>query len=73
MWESWQQRDFRHDLNDPGKIERYQAEALIHRHLPVERIEALVCSREQERARVAEMVQNSGEQIGVVCRKDWFF
>ena len=72
-WESWQQRDFQRDPNDPGKVERYQAEALIHRHLPAERIEAIACSREQERAHVAEMVQNHGEQIEVVCRQDWFF
>lgn len=72
-WESWRQRDFQRDPNDPGKTERYQAEALIHRHLPAERIEAIVCSRKQERATVAKMVQNHGKQIQVVCRKDWFF
>jgi hypothetical protein len=29
-------RDFRHDPDDPGKKERYQAEALIWKHLPIE-------------------------------------
>lgn len=72
-WRYWQSRDFKRDENDPGKTERYQAEALIHRHLPAERIEAIVCSRKQERATVAKMVQNHGKQIQVVCRKDWFF
>lgn len=72
-WRYWQSRDFKRDANDPGKTERYQAEALIHRHLPAERIEAIVCSRKQERATVAKMVQNHGKQIQVVCRKDWFF
>jgi len=33
-WESLQARDFRRDPEDPGKFERYQAEALVYRHLP---------------------------------------
>jgi hypothetical protein len=33
-WPVLQSRDFRHDPDDPGKKERYQAEALVYRHLP---------------------------------------
>jgi hypothetical protein len=29
-------KDFRHDPDDPGKKERYQAEALVWKHLPLE-------------------------------------
>lgn len=72
-WEYWQRRDFRLDLNDPQKLERYQAEALIHRHLPVERIDAIASSSEPEQVRVATMVHNCGGQIEVVCRRHWFF
>ena len=72
-WEYWQCQDFKRDPNDPEKFERYQAEALIHRHLPVERVDAIACSSELEQARVAEMVHNCGEEIEVVCRRHWFF
>ena len=72
-WHYWQQKDFKRDPNDPSKFERYQAEALIHRHVPAERIEAIVCSGDPVRAQVAEMVHNGIGQIEVVCRKDWFF
>ena len=34
-WPLLQQRDFRRDEDDPEKVERYQAEALVHRDLPV--------------------------------------
>jgi hypothetical protein len=34
-WPRLQASDFRRDSDDPGKVERYQAEALIHRHLPI--------------------------------------
>ena len=71
-WGCWQQRDFKRDQNDPSKFERYNAEALIHRHLPIERIEGIVCSGEQPRTRVVAM-QNCGGEIEVVCRRHWFF
>jgi hypothetical protein len=34
-WQILANRDFRRDTNDPGKIERYQAEALVHACVPV--------------------------------------
>ena len=33
-WKILQARDFKRDPNDPAKFERYQAEALVHRHCP---------------------------------------
>ncbi len=72
-WEYWQRQDFRRDPDDPEKFERYEAEALIHRHLPLERIDAIACSNEREQARVAEMVHNCGGQVEVVCQGRWFF
>ncbi|WP_323856719.1 type II toxin-antitoxin system toxin DNA ADP-ribosyl transferase DarT [Xenorhabdus doucetiae] len=35
-WAIIQAKDFKRDPNDPAKFERYQAEALIHNHCPVE-------------------------------------
>lgn len=35
-WDLLNRRDFKHDPDDPGKKERYQAEALVWKHLPVE-------------------------------------
>ena len=72
-WNYWQQRDFKRDPNDPSKFERYQAEALIYRHMPAERIEAIVCSGDPVRAQTVGMVHNYGRQIEVVCRSHWFF
>lgn len=34
-WPRLQARDFEKDPDDPGKFERYQAEALPHQHMPV--------------------------------------
>ncbi len=46
-WAILQRRDFEHDPDDPGKKERYQAEALIHRHLPVDALAAIVCYNQE--------------------------
>ena len=73
MWNYWQRRDFRRDLDNLEKVERYQAEALVYRHLAVERIVAIACSSESERARIGAMVRNCDQQIDVVCRNHWFF
>lgn len=34
-WTILQNRDFKRDPDDPEKVERYQAEALVYRHLPI--------------------------------------
>jgi hypothetical protein len=34
-WTLLQSRDFKHDPDDPGKKERYQAERLIRQHVPL--------------------------------------
>ena len=47
-WALLQDRDFKRHPDDPEKTERYQAEALIHRYLPVERLAGIVCHGEKE-------------------------
>ena len=37
-WDLLRRRDFANDPADPGKKERYQAEALVYRHVPVDRV-----------------------------------
>ena len=42
-WDMLQRRDFRNDPEDPSKKERYQAEALVHKYLPIDALLGLVC------------------------------
>ena len=72
-WTQWQQRDFRRDTDDPERTERYQAEALVHRHLPVGHIDAIVCGDKSAAGRVGKMVRDRGVDTEVVCRRPWFF
>jgi hypothetical protein len=53
-WAGLQSRDFRRNPEDPGKVERYQAEALIHRHLPTANIVAIIHNTEEERRKTEQ-------------------
>src|SRR3569833_2873764 len=43
-WPLLQSRSFKHDPDDPGKKERYQAEALRWKHVPLGAIKGICCS-----------------------------
>lgn len=49
-WGMLQARDFKRVGDNPGKIERYQAEALVHRHLPLDALTGLVCYGPDQKA-----------------------
>ena len=72
-WKILQNRDFSRDNNDLGKMERYQAEALVHRHLPVDSLVGIACYNSGERDRVHALVKGAGLSVNVVSRPEWYF
>lgn len=68
-----QQRNFKRDPNDPEKVERYQAEALIYRQAPLQALLGVVCNTSQVKSELEEQVARSGVQLGVYCRPQWYF
>ena len=42
-WNLLSSRDFKRDPDDPGKLVRYQAEALVHRTVPVDALLGIAC------------------------------
>jgi hypothetical protein len=42
-WPLQESRSFKHDPDDPGKKERYQAEALIWKHVPLDALQGVCC------------------------------
>jgi hypothetical protein len=54
-WPLLQRRDFRHDPDDPGKKERYQAEALIWKYVPMEALLGICCYNEGTRSAIQKM------------------
>ncbi|HET9227445.1 MAG TPA: DUF4433 domain-containing protein [Thermoanaerobaculia bacterium] len=68
-----QRRDFKRDDSDPGKFERYQAEALAHQLVPVEALLGVVCYTELIRHEVEAAISSAGVNVPVFIRPDWYF
>jgi hypothetical protein len=72
-WKILRARDFARDPNDPGKFERYQAEALALGHVPLPALNGVVCHGAEEEAHLRDLVQNAGVEFSVAARPNWFF
>jgi hypothetical protein len=72
-WGLLQRRDFKRDADDPRKMERYQAEALIHRHLPVQGILGIVCYTEALKQSIEQEIQARNLTQSVYARSGWYF
>jgi hypothetical protein len=71
-WSILQARDFRRDPDDPGKVERYQAEALIYQHLPLAAVLGIICYREDERRKLEEECIKLGFEKQILCKPGWY-
>lgn len=72
-WKGLQAHDFEKDPEDPGKSERYQAEALVYQHVPIDSVMGLVCYNEDVESMVVEAVKRRGLQLKVDVYPGWFF
>jgi len=72
-WPLLQCRDFKRDPDDPAKFERYQAEALVHRQVPVEGLLGIVCYTDQLRVQLEQKIADRGLALPVYARKEWYF
>jgi hypothetical protein len=72
-WPLLQARDFRHDPDDPGKKERYQAEALVWRHVPIEALLGVCCYNEEVRAQVQSSIDERTLKVQARVQPNWYF
>lgn len=72
-WNILQRRDFdKRDPDDPGKCERYQAEALIQDVLPVSVVTGIVCYGSTQETRLREEIERLSLQTQVAARPGWY-
>jgi hypothetical protein len=71
-WQRLQARDFRRDPDDPGKFERYQAEALIYRHMPMTGILGIICYRQEEQTKIETTCGTLNLSTQVLCKPGWY-
>lgn len=72
-WAGIQARDFRRNPDDPGKVERYQAEALVYQHLPVTGILGIIHHCESERIKTETTCGNLQLSMQILCKPSWYF
>jgi hypothetical protein len=72
-WDLLNRRDFKHDPDDPGKKERYQAEALIWKHLPVEGLLGICSYNEAVDAGIRKELAKRNIQMKTIVQRGWYF
>ncbi len=72
-WLLLQNRDFKRDPEDPAKLERYQAEALVHQHVPLAALLGIMCYTDVVRDDIESKIQTEDLDIPVHTRPNWYF
>ena len=72
-WKLLQQRNFQRNPNDPVQIERYQAEALIHGHCPIDSLIGVVCYTDELKLSIEREVAQRGLTLDVHKFPQWYF
>ena len=72
-WSLLQARNFTRNPDDPEQIERYQAEALVHNHLPVTGLVGIVCYTDTVKNILDQHIQAKGLAINVRVMPQWYF
>jgi hypothetical protein len=72
-WANLQARDFRKDPDDPDKFHKYEAEALVYQHLPIDGLLGFGCYDTTTAQSVEQQVCASGCGIRVHTNQRWYF
>jgi len=72
-WQLLRTRDFSRDPEDPGKQTRYQAEALVHRYLPVEALLGIGCFDETTELEINAAARRCKSNVKVKVSPRFYF
>ena len=61
------------NVDDPAKFERYQAEALVHQHCPIDALLGIICYSDKIKASIENTLSNKGINLDVYVRTGWYF
>jgi len=59
--------------DDPAQIERYQAEALVHGHLPAAALLGIICYTDGVKTMIESQVQARGLTLDIRAMPGWYF
>lgn len=72
-WPLLQARNFKRNPDDPSQIERYQAEALIYKHLPVNALIGVICYTNKTKLTIEQELHQRGLNLAVHRMQGWYF
>lgn len=72
-WKILQHHDFARSDHYPDKMERYQAEALAHRHVPPGALLGVACASDALKPIIEASIQAAGLTLMVFARPGWYF
>lgn len=72
-WALLQSRSFKHDPDDPAKKERYQAEALIWKHVPVDALLGVCCYTQAVQQQIQVELAARKLTLKTVVETGWYF
>ncbi|CAN5663259.1 hypothetical protein BH10ACI4_BH10ACI4_26550 [soil metagenome] len=72
-WTILQNRDFKRDPNDPEKMDRYMAEALVFGHVPIEALIGVLCFSEERKIQLDALCRECGVTLNVAVKPGWYF
>jgi hypothetical protein len=72
-WPLLQHRNFKRDPDDPEKLERYQAEALVHRHVPLGALLGIMCYNQTVMQSIQTELNARSLDLRVYDRPRWYF
>ena len=70
IWPVLQARDFTRD--DLDKFDKYQAEALIYKHVPVDALIGIACYNSAMRDAVRQIAEEKNVVVDVIAKNSWY-
>lgn len=70
IWPALQARNFKKD--DVDRFEKYQAEALVHRHVPLNALKGIVCYDQTVKGAVQTEIDSKGLPMKAIARGEWY-
>ena len=72
-WGLLRARRFNRDHENPQNFELYQAEALIHNHLPLTSLIGIVCNSESVKVVLDKLISARNLKLKTAQKSDWYF
>jgi hypothetical protein len=70
IWPVLQAKNFKKD--DMDKFEKYQAEALVHKKMPLSGLMGIACYNDAVKTEMEKLCDSKGQKLEIVTRRNWF-